>query len=272
MGLCHGCLADTSLPDLIEIAGRHGFGSIMVYQEHWKRFQVPPSAELHRMLAGNGIDRVTLDGVLAFLPRIDPWARQLVDSVDDYFRMAEAVGAACFNVPHYTGDPATPPVEMVDALGPFCERAARAGISVALEFMPDTAIPDLPAAIRLCDAVGAANLGVAIDTWHLARTGGGPADIRALEPGIVKEFQLNDRDAATPRGDATTGWHPNDRRLPGQGQLPLVETILAVQANAPGLPVNVEVFSEELRGLPPDDAAARVAAATRRLFERLPLP
>jgi len=54
------------------------------------------------------------------------------------------------------------------------------------------------------------------------------------------------------------------------GQLPLVETILAVQANAPGLPVNVEVFSEALRSLPPDQAAARVAEATRSVLARLP--
>ena len=108
MGLCYGCLGDTSLPELIAVAGRHGFTSIMVYQEHWKRHAVPPAAELRRMLDANGIRRVTLDGVLAFLPRIDSWAKTLVDSVDDYFRMADQVGAVCFNVPHYTGDPATP--------------------------------------------------------------------------------------------------------------------------------------------------------------------
>ncbi|HLG86812.1 MAG TPA: sugar phosphate isomerase/epimerase family protein [Alphaproteobacteria bacterium] len=270
IGLCYGCLTDTSLSDLIEIAGRHGFASIMVYQEHWKRHAVPPTRELSRMLEANGIRRVTLDGVLTFLPRIDSWAKSLVDGVDDYFRMAEQVGATCFNVPHYTGDPATPLSEMVDALGPFAERAARHGIALALEFMPETAIPDLAAALRLRGAVGASNLGICVDTWHLARTGGGPEDLRALPPGAVTEFQINDRDAGAPVSDATTGWQPNDRKLPGEGQLPLVETILAVEANAPGLPLNVEVFSEALRNLPPDEAAARVAAAARDLLAKLP--
>jgi sugar phosphate isomerase/epimerase len=270
MGLCYGCLADTSLHDLIDIAGRHGFASIMVYQEHWKRHAVPPASELRRMLDANGIRRVTLDGVLAFLPRIDSWAKNLVDGADDYFRMAEQVGATCFNVPHYTGDPETPLQEMADALGPFCRRAAESGIVLALEFMPETAIPDLAAALRLREAVAAPNVGVCVDTWHLARTGGGLADIRALPRGAIMEFQINDRDPDTPLSDATTGWRPNDRKLPGHGQLPLVETILAVEANAPGLPVNVEVFSEALRSLPPDQAAARVADAMRALLAKLP--
>ena len=270
MGLCYGCLADTSLSELIEVAGRHGFASIMVYQEHWKRHAVPSGAELHRMLDANGIRRVTLDGVLAFLPRIDSWAKSLVEGIDDYFRMAEQVGATCFNVPHYTGDPATPFQEMVDALGPFSERAAAAGLGLALEFLPETAIPDLAGALRLREAVGAQNLGICVDTWHLARTGGRPADIRALPPGAVLEFQINDRDTDTPVADATTGWQPNDRKLPGEGQLPLVETILAIEANAPGLPVNVEVFSEALRSLPPDEAAAQIAAAIRKVLAELP--
>ena len=270
LGLCYGCLEDTSLADLIQIAGRHGFSSIMVYQEHWKRFPVPSRRDLRQMLDDNGIRFVTLDGVLCFLPHIDSWARALVDGVDDYFRMAEQVGATSFNVPHYTGDPATPLPEMVGALTPFCARAADAGVSVALEFMPETAIPNLAAAVRLMDAAGAPNLGVALDTWHFARTGGTIDEIRALKPGAIKEFQLNDRSKGTAAEDATTGWRPNDRKLPGEGDLPLVETILAVHRNAPGIPANVEVFSSDLRALAPDDAAARVAAATRAVFARLP--
>ena len=158
---------------------------------------------------------------------------------------------------------------MVDALGPFAERAAAAGITLALEFLPETAIPDLAAATRLREAVGAPNLGICVDTWHLARTGGGPADIRALPSGAVTEFQINDRDADTPVADATTGWQPNDRKLPGEGQLPLVETILAIEANAPGLPINVEVFSETLRNLSLDEAAGRIAAAMRKVLAKV---
>ncbi len=51
------------------------------------------------------------------------------------------------------------------------------------------------------------------------------------------------------------------RKLPGEGELPLAAILAACIANSPEITAEIEVFSEELRNLPLDDAAARAAGA-----------
>jgi sugar phosphate isomerase/epimerase len=53
------------------------------------------------------------------------------------------------------------------------------------------------------------------------------------------------------------------RRLPGDGELPLHELVEAALDNSPAATLDLEVLNDELRGLPPDGAAARLAAAAR---------
>ena len=89
------------------------------------------------------------------------------------------------------------------------------------------------------------------------------ADARALPPGSIKEFQLSDRAADENSRVDSVQW---GRLVPGEGAAPLAELIRAVQANAPGLSLNAEVFSQELQALPPQVAAARIAAGLRRII------
>jgi len=184
-------------------------------------------------------------------------------TADQHFAVAEQFGVDCFNVPHYRGDPATTVVEFADALGPFCERAAAAGITVALEFLPGTGIPDLERALRIVEAVAAPNLGITLDTWHWARTRGTLADIRALAPGVIKDFQISDRAG---NQDALPDSEQWGRLLPGEGVLPLAQIIRAVRANAPDLTLNAEIFSEELQQREPNDAAHAIAQALGRVM------
>jgi sugar phosphate isomerase/epimerase len=99
---------------------------------------------------------------------------------------------------------------------------------------------------------------VLLDTWHFARSGGGVADIEALPPGSIGAFQLSDRTLPAP-GAAYVPM--TGRKLPGEGELPLAAILAACIANSPEITAEIEVFSEELRNLPLDDAAARAAGA-----------
>jgi sugar phosphate isomerase/epimerase len=260
MGLCYGSLRDTSAAELVRIAGRHGFSGLML--PPFPAAGPAESAGFRALLRDNGIRRVVLDGVMAPLPRCAFVAEQGW-TADQHFAVAERFGVDCFNVPHYRGDPATSVTEFADALGPFCERAARAAITVALEFLPGTGIPDLERALRIVEAVAASNLGITLDTWHWARIGGTLADIRALAPGVIKDFQLSDRAANQGALPDSEQW---GRLLPGEGALPLAEIIRAVHANAAELTVNAEIFSEELQQREPDDAARAIAEALDRVL------
>ena len=57
------------------------------------------------------------------------------------------------------------------------------------------------------------------------------------------------------------------RLLPGEGELPLVPLLRDLLGREPGLTVGVEVFSEELKALTPQEAAARVASSTLKVLK-----
>ena len=263
MGLCYGSLAPVDADTLIAIAGAAGFSSVML--PPFPESACKTRAEFRALLDRHGIRRVVLDGAMGMLPRCD-FARDNGFTVERHLDTSERFCIDCFNVPHYEGDPHTPVSEFADALGPFCEQAARLGADVALEFLPGTGIPDIERALRIVEQVGAANIGITLDTWHWARCRATLADVRALPVGSIKDFQLSDRAADENSRPDSIQW---GRLVPGEGAAPLAELIRAVQANAPGLPANAEVFSQELQSLPPREAAARIAAGLGRIIAAL---
>jgi sugar phosphate isomerase/epimerase len=261
LGLCWGMFIEMSAADFIRLAGRHGYQSLQFGPAQFHGDRAPKPGEARRMLADNGITATSFDGVMAGLPRLPAEARQYAFAEDQYFRMAEEAGVTCFNVPHYRGDPKTPVSEFVDSFGPFCERAGKRGISIGLEFLPGTGIHDLHAANRISEAIGLPNVGVTVDTWHLARSRGTTDDVRRLPPGRIKAFQVSDRAADEDKKPDEEMW---GRLIPGEGVLPLKQTIDLVMANNPEIPIDGEIFSKELVQRPDDETASRVMQALRQ--------
>ncbi len=77
-------------------------------------------------------------------------------------------------------------------------------------------------------------------------------------------MQLNDG-PAVPEPDLTHATL-HDRRLPGDGEFDLVGLVGALDAIEAAAPFGVEVFSDELMELDPDECARRAADATRRVL------
>jgi len=128
----------------------------------------------------------------------------------------------------------------------LCERAAPAGITIAIEFLPPFAVGTLDAAVALAQKVGAPNVGVLVDTLHLARSGHSPDDLRRVPPALLPYLQLADAPAELVgewREEALHG-----RLLPGEGALPLAEVLAAV----PDVPVSMELRSRRLMSDYPD--------------------
>jgi sugar phosphate isomerase/epimerase len=260
LGLCYGSLCALDADALVAVAGEAGFTSVML--PPFPESACATRAEFRALLDRYGIRRVVLDGTMGMLPRC-AFARVNGFTVARHLAAAERFCVDCFNVPHYEGDPRATVAEFVDALAPFCESAATLGASVALEFLPGTGIPDIERALRITEQTGAPNLGIALDTWHWARSRATLDDIRALPPGMIKDFQLSDRAADEDTRPDSIQW---GRLVPGVGAAPLAEIIRAVQANAPGMSLNAEVFSQELQALAPQLAAARIAQGLRRII------
>ncbi len=260
LGLCYGSLSAVDADTFVAIAGAAGFTSIML--PPFPESACASRAEFRALLERHGIRRVVLDGTMGMLPHC-AFARVNAFTVARHLAAAERFCVDCFNVPHYEGDPRATVAEFVDVLAPFCESAAALGADVALEFLPGTGIPDIERALRITEQTGASNLGIALDTWHWARCRATLGDIRALPPGVIKDVQLSDRAADEDTRPDSIQW---GRLVPGEGTAPLAEIIRAVQANAPGMSLNAEVFSRELQALTPQRAAARIAQGLRRII------
>ncbi|HVY20298.1 MAG TPA: TIM barrel protein [Bauldia sp.] len=153
----------------------------------------------------------------------------------------------------------------VERLVALCDRAEQFGICPMLEFMKFRLMPTLADAQRVARKAGHRNLGICVDSLHLARSGGTVADVRNVDPTLLRYCQISDAPAASP-GDEGLPREARYRRLsPGEGGLPLAELIRALPA---GIPLSIEVPDADSAGEPAVERAHRLADDTRALLQR----
>jgi len=150
----------------------------------------------------------------------------------------------------------------------YAHAAADAGVRIALEFMPMSAIKSIADAQRIIQASGARNVGLLIDALHLARSGADACDVRLLDPSSIMLTQLCDASATlgdrSLMDEAMTG-----RMYPGDGGLDLASLVQALPA---GAEIELETPVVADAGLPASDKARRAAAKARVFFADLSRP
>jgi sugar phosphate isomerase/epimerase len=154
--------------------------------------------------------------------------------------------------------------EVVDQLGALGDLAATHApdLTLVLEFLPIFSVATLADAAGIVTELDRPNLGVLVDTLHLARSGGMPADLAGYDRAMFPYLQLADATAAP--ADATLAGLREEalhgRLLPGDGELPLSDALDAL----PGVPISVELRSRHLCDTYPDpvERARLVLAAT----------
>lgn len=151
------------------------------------------------------------------------------------------------------------------ALAELGTRVRSAGMRIVVEFMKFTGIRTLAEAFALVEATGDPSIGVLIDPLHLARSGGHPSQLAAFDLSRLPYVQLCDAPARAPAGDleGLIDEARHRRLLPGLGDLPLDELLIAV----PAVPISVEVHNDDARERhSPGELAKLVADHTRRRF------
>lgn len=183
------------------------------------------------------------------------------------------------------------------------------GLSIDLEFLPWSPIPDLGTAISVIEACGLRNLGVMLDSWHFFRSGGQLSELSPDVVGRITGVQLNDaplvpaRRGVRERWDtsrALLGWARNGRRtlgardlirlirnaaqsadpnligetltrrlLPGDGEQPVAELVAALDAGGCRALAGVEVFNSALHRLPAREVARRAMDGLLRVAAHL---
>ncbi len=151
----------------------------------------------------------------------------------------------------------------------LCKRAEAGSVRVVLEFLAITEISTLQQALNVVQDVAHPAGGILVDTLHLQRTGSEPEDLNAIDPTLMPYIQLCDASAdlldSSPEGVLEDALYL--RQLPGEGELPLQETLAALD---PMLPLSLEVRSRALIQQYTNDPVARAACvyeATKTFLE-----
>jgi sugar phosphate isomerase/epimerase len=115
-----------------------------------------------------------------------------------------------------------------DELAVLTGLAAERGILTSVEPVPGLAIADLPTALAAVEHVGREEISLLIDTMHVARSGAGPDDLRALPAERIGHVQLCDVPLRSTREYHYAEEAMYHRMVPGEGELPLAEMLAAL--------------------------------------------
>jgi len=189
--------------------------------------------------------------------RDDSTARQAERAA---FDAAHAIGASVVNVGADFSGRGLQRQEMTRHFTALCARAADRGLSIALEIVPWSNVPDVEAAL---DFMAPANAGLVIDCWHIFRGGMTLPEFARIPPGRVLCVQVNDA-AATPVGPLVED--TLRRRQCGEGTFDLTGFAAALDDAGAKVPFSVEIISAEAAALPVEEAARKSIAAARRVF------
>lgn len=155
----------------------------------------------------------------------------------------------------------------IDQYGRLAEIAAGFGIKALLEFVPIFGVPDIPTALTVIDKVGHPNLGMIVDTMHVARSGASAADLAALPAELVGYIQLCDAPFVAEIPDYMYE-AMFERKVPGEGELPLADYLRALPYDRI-VSLEVPLRSEAEAGVTTRERIGRTVAAARELLASL---
>ncbi len=273
--LCSGTLRrGVSFAERVQAASAAGYAAISL----WGRDHAAARAEgygdgdLAAMLADAGLTVAELDPAWWWLPGAsDVEIPASLDTEDvfsfreaDLFAIADGLGARSLNAVDVFGGAWTTE-QAAEAFAGLCDRAAKHGLLVHLEWLPWSRIPDLATARAIVELADRPNGGLNVDAWHLVRAGDELDALRAVPGDRILGVQLDDGPLAAEANLVEATLH--ERLVPGDGQFDLAGIVAALRATGTTAPIGVEVFSDALHALDPGEGAAIAAEATRRLFE-----
>lgn len=153
---------------------------------------------------------------------------------------------------------------MAEAFGALCAEAARAGTRVGIEIMPWCDLSTIANTMPVIEASGAANGGVLLDMWHIARGHVPLEDVGRLPASRIISVELDDG-PATPKPDL---WEEtlHERLLCGEGSFDIKGLLAQLDKAGYQGPVGVEILSREHRILPLRQMAQRSFDSVRRVM------
>ena len=260
-----GTVRKASVAEKCAAAAAGGFRALTLTPEDVARARASglSLADVRALIVDHGLVLADLDPLLRWLPGEEIPPGIPAASEDEFYAIAEAVGARSLNVAQGFGTH----VDLdraAEALAGVCDRAREHGLLVTLEYLPWSGIPDAATALAIVERTGRANATLMVDTWHSFRGKTDDAQLAAIPAARVGSVQLNDAPAEP--ADNLVSETLNARLLPGEGAIPLARWLRLLARSGSRAPLGVEVFSQALDALPPPEVGRRAGEAARAVI------
>jgi sugar phosphate isomerase/epimerase len=259
---------EVGFEDRVRAAAAAGYEGIGLRAENYwdARAAGFDEAAICEIAAQNGVPILEVEYITAWGTPEDRDAAQQ-EKEQAVFHMARAFGVRHLN----TGLLEKLPLDvMIEAFAALCDRAG-ADLTVALEFMPYSGVPDLATAWRILDDADRDNSALIVDVWHWARAGMTPADLDPIPADRIIALQLCDvlEHPMQPARAESLG----HRLPPGHGYGDAVGLVRALrETGVQPRVVTVEVISDELVSRGVDTAALTTADAAREVLRAAARP
>ena len=263
MYLCASTIEGASFQQRLKAASAGEYAGIGLRPGHYQAARADglSDSDLRRMLEDHGLQVVEIGFLADWWETGDLASRSRLHE-ERLYRLKESLGGRHMML---IGGPLREPVGTVaERFAAVCDRALDRGLLVGLEFLPWTDTADVGRAWQIAKAAGRENGGVVLDTWHHFRGAADNGLIRAVPADRVVAIQFSDGERQRTGTDLEDTFRR--RCLPGEGDFDLESFLRTVNDMGVTAPVGVEVLSDELRTLGPQESARRAAAATRQVL------
>jgi sugar phosphate isomerase/epimerase len=202
------------------------------------------------LLQESGLEVANLVDAGYFLSKTRSQTRRAIEDVIEAIQLAEKLNTDCLLI--VTGDVGSffrtvdqSKEIVIEALKEVAPVAKEAGVRLAIEpinarYPGYTFLKDIPATMEIVDAVGADNVGLLFDTDHLYESPDLMNEIASVGERIFS-VHVNDMPAEPGPGI--------DRRMMGDGVIPLKEILSAIDATGYQGYYDVEIMSESVWGM-----------------------
>lgn len=213
-------LTDTPPQEAIRAAAEAGFDLCSLWVQAPPLYPSPlvtpeKERECAAIIADTGI-------AVQALEVFDLHSRDAIESYRPQLELGARLGGkAALSINYSNPDRA----ETAELLAMFAEMAKGFGLSVNLEPVCGGQSQTLAEARDLIRASGA-DVGLCFDPHHLIRSGGGVAELRAVEPGLIRYVQVCDGPIPQPP-EISASEAVCERLYPGEGDFPLIELLQA---------------------------------------------
>jgi sugar phosphate isomerase/epimerase len=273
--LCSGTVgAGISFRQRLAAARAGGFSALSLWGRDYQaaRDEGLSDRDIRLLLADHGLAVAELDPAWWWPPgasRISVPPELDVERIFGFgerelFAVADAVGARSLNAVDVFGGTWSLD-EAAAAFAGLCDRAAEHGLLVHLEFLPWSRFPDLATAWQVVRGADRPNGGLMLDAWHYFRSDPDGTLLRSIPGASILGVQLCDAPAVPEPEPLQATLHA--RLLPGQGGLALPTLLTDLRATGTSAPLGVEVFSDALHALPPEEAGRSAGLALRAVLD-----